>query len=229
MNEELKELQEGFADFKQNARQYLYYIIIGLVSVVFTVFLPLVGSEGDLASKFPTTAAGWLVWVVTNLTTSVLNCVIYYCLMEQGHLNVKEHPKYLEAEKILEKVESVKRKNPRSPKQWKKKEYTVKGVIVFCSTLLSFIGLTNMILRWDIEIFLVYLFAIIVAIAFGLIQMKKAELYWTDEYNEYAHFMFNKQEEERKLKAANERKPEEVKKNVRKKTVSKHSRTSRKE
>jgi len=215
---------------KEKAKRYLYYIIIGLVSIVFVVFLPFVGSEGDIVSRFPTTTTGWIVWTISNVTTAILNVVIYICFMEQGELNSKDNAKYIEANQILEKVESVKKKDPRSPREWKKRQYSTKGVVTFCSTLMSLIGLSNAILRWDYTIFLVYLAAIVLGIVFGLIQMKKSELYWTDEFNQYAHFMLRKQEEERKLKEAEElKKAQEEKKNAGKKqSISKHPRTSRK-
>lgn len=220
--------QEQIASVKEKAKRYLYYIIIGLVSVVFVVFLPFVGSEGDIVSRFPTTTTGWFVWVISNVTTAILNVVIYICFMEQGELNSKEDPKYKEANELLSKVEALKKKEPRSPKQWKKRQYSTKGVITFCSTLMSLIGLSNAILRWDYTIFLVYLAAIIMGLVFGLIQMKKAELYWTDEFNQYAHFIYNKQEEERKIKEAEARKKAQEERKNGKQTVSKHSRTSRK-
>lgn len=215
---------------KEKAKRYLYYIIIGLVSIVFVVFLPFVGSEGDIVSRFPTTTTGWIVWAISNVTTAILNVVIYICFMEQGELNSKDDPKYIEANQILEKVESVKKKKPLSPKEWKKRQYSTKGVITFCSTLMSLIGLSNAILRWDYTIFLVYLAAIVIGIVFGLMQMKKSELYWTDEFNQYARFMLNKQEEERKIKEAEaQKKAQEEKKNAGKKqNISKHPRTSRK-
>lgn len=209
----------GTAEYKEKAKQYLYYIIIGLVSVVFTSFLPMVGSGGDIVSHFPTTAIGWLIWCIRTLSTAVLNIVIFYCFMEQAVLNVKDDPQYQEACEILNRCKSTKRKDPRSPKAWKKTEYSKKGTIIFLSTAIALVGLENMFLEWNLSLFLSYVFTILMGLLFGVLQMKKAELYWTVEFNEYAHFV----EEKEKLEE------EEDKKNVsRKKDVSKHSRTSRK-
>lgn len=211
-------------DYKAKAKQYLYYIIIGLVSVVFTCFLPMVGSEGDVVSHFPTSAIGWLIWLIRTLSTAVLNMVIFYCFMEQAIVNVKDDPKYKEANEILDRCKSTKRKNPRSPKFWKKAEYTKKGTIIFVSSAVALVGLENMILSWNLALFLSYIFTILMGLLFGILQMKKAELYWTVEFNEYAHFV--QAQEERKNKE-----PKEDKENVSrsKKNLSKHSRTSRKE
>lgn len=215
---------------KEKVKRYLYYVIIGLVSVVFVVFLPFVGSEGDLVSRFPTSAIGWVIWTITNVTTAILNVVIYILFTRQAELNVKEDPKYVEAKQLLDQVEEIKKKNPRSPKEYHKRQYSTKGAITFVTTFSSLIGLSNAILRWDYTIFLVYLATIVMGIIFGLIQMKKTELYWIDEFPQYARYMYNKQEEERKLKEAEElKKSQEEKKNVRiRQNVSKHPGTSRK-
>ena len=215
------------AEYKIKAKQYLYYIIIGLVSVVFTCFLPMVGSEGDIVSHFPTTAVGWLIWAIRTLSTAVLNIVIFYCFMEQAIVNVKDDPKYKEANEILDRCKSTKRKNPRSPKVWKKTEYSKKGTVIFLSTAIALVGLENMLLSWNLALFLSYIFTILMGLLFGVLQMKKAELYWTEEFNEYAHFV----EAQEKLQEEEKQKElKEDKKNVsRKKSVSKHSRTSRKE
>lgn len=236
MNEE--DIRQKLSETKEKAKQCLFYIVIGLVSVVFTCFLPLVGSEGDLQSRFPTTAEGWIVWSICNLSTAVLNVLIYICYMKQGHLNIKNDKLYLEGLSILEKVKVQKSKKPLSPQQWTKRQVGTKGVIIFFTTLGSLVGLTNAILRWNVELFLVYFVAVIMANVAGIIQMKKTELYWTTEFVDYARYVYNKQVEEEKAH-------EEAKKPVssktlnksnggpkngsRKQRVSKHSRTSRKE
>ena len=215
------------AETKMKAKQYLYYIIIGLVSVVFTCFLPMVGSEGDIASHFPTTLAGWFIWAIRTVSTAVLNIVIFYCFMEQAIINVKDDPKYKEANEILDRCKSTKRKDPRSPRVWKRGEYNKKGTVIFISTAAALVGLENMLLEWNLALFLSYVFTILMGLLFGVLQMKKAELYWTEEFNEYAHFIEAQEKLEEKEA---EKKIKEDKKNVsRKQSLSKHSRTSRKE
>lgn len=206
-------------NYKLKAKQYLYYIIIGLVSVVFTCFLPMVGSEGDIQSHFPTTPAGWLIWSIRTLSTAVLNIVIFYCFMEQAIINVKDDPKYKEAVEILDSCKSTKRRNPRSPIFWKRTEYSKKGTMIFLSTAIALVGLENALLSWDLALFLSYVFTILMGLLFGVLQMKKAELYWTDEFNEFAHFIQAQEKLEEK----------EVHKNGRtKESLSKSTRTSRK-
>ena len=212
------------AELKLKAKQNLYYIIIGLVSIVFTCFLPMVGSEGELVSHFPTTFVGWLIWLIRTLSTAVLNIVIFYCFMEQAIVNVKDDPKYIEANEILDRCKSTKRRNPRGPKIWKKQEYSKKGTVIFVSTAIALVGLENMLLSWNIALFLSYIFTILMGLLFGVLQMKKAELYWTEEFNEYAHFV------EAQEKLDEKAKEKEGSNNAsRSKKVFKHSRTSRKE
>lgn len=175
----------------QKARQWIYYIIIALVTVVFTVFLPLVGSEGDIASHFPTTVMGWIIWSITKLLTAVLNVVIFYCFNEQAEINVKENDKYKEAKVKIGKCKTVKEKQPRSPTKWKTAVYSKKGVIIFITTAGALIGLENMILRWRLDIFLTYIFTIILGLIFGILQMKKAEIYWTEEFPDYVDKVYS--------------------------------------
>lgn len=212
------------AELKLKAKQNLYYIIIGLVSIVFTCFLPMVGSEGELVSHFPTTFVGWLIWLIRTLSTAVLNIVIFYCFMEQAIVNVKDDPKYIEANEILDRCKSTKRRNPRGPKIWKKQEYSKKGTVIFVSTAIALVGLENMLLSWNLALFLSYIFTILMGLLFGVLQMKKAELYWTEEFNEYAHFV------EAQEKLDEKAKEKEGSNNAsRKQSLSKHTRTSRKE
>lgn len=39
-------------------KQYLYYIIIGIISFITLVFMPMIGSDANLGFDLPQTAAG---------------------------------------------------------------------------------------------------------------------------------------------------------------------------
>lgn len=180
MNEEEQVLNTE--SLKQKARQWIYYIIIALVSLVITVFLPLVGSEGDIKQAFPTTTLGWIVWAVAKVSTAALNVVIFYCFNEQAEINIKDNDKYKDAKEKEGKLKNIKNKEPRMPHTYKKQIYGKKGVIIFVTTALALVGLENMILRWRLDIFLTYISTIIMGLVFGILQMKKTELYWIEEY-----------------------------------------------
>ena len=176
-------------------RQWLYYLLIGVISLVSLVFLPMVGSEVGMDWNLPTTPSGWVVWVITKLIVSILNVLLFHCFMEQAKLNVKENPRYKEAFNKLYKV-AGKIYKPRSPKKFNKQEYSTKALTIFIFTALSTVALTQAILSFDYMSLLSYLFTIILGVVFGVIQMKKAELYWTTEFCDFADNFYETHKEE---------------------------------
>lgn len=96
--------------------------------------------------------------------------------MEQAKLNVADNENYKAANAMICKV-APHVYNPRSPKEFNKKEYSKKGVMIFLTTALSTVALTQAILSFDYMSMLTYLFTIIMGLIFGIIQMKKAENY----------------------------------------------------
>lgn len=166
-------------------KQGLYYVIIAVVSILCLVFLPMIGSEVGMNWDLPTTPVGWIIWVVIKLIVAAINVLLFHCFMEQAKLNVKDNPNYKMANEMLYKI-APKVYNPRSPKEWNKKEYSVKGVSIFITTMLSAVALTQAILSFDYMSMLTYLFTIIMGVIFGIVQMKKAEIYWTQEYYDFA-------------------------------------------
>lgn len=196
---------------------YTYYIIIGVVSLIALVFLPMVGSTVGLGFNVPDTTVGWIVWIAVKLIMAVLNVMIFYCFMEQAKVNVQENKKFIEANKILEKTKDKRAKDPRSPGKWTSQQYGKKGTTIFITTMLATIALTQAILAFDYITMLTYLFTIVMGLIFGVIQMKSAELYWTDEYYKYA-LMVEREEKENEAKREQETRvepvPEERKDNV---------------
>ena len=188
---------------------YTYYIIIGVVSLIALVFLPMVGSTVGLGFNVPDTTVGWIVWVAVKLIMATLNVMIFYCFMEQAKVNVQDNEKFVEANKILEKTKDKRAKDPRSPGKWTSQQYGKKGTTIFITTMLATIALTQAILSFDYITMLTYLFTIVMGLIFGVIQMKSAELYWTDEYYKYA-LMVEKEEKENEAKREAEARVEPV-------------------
>ena len=172
-------------------KQWLYYLLIGVISFISLVFLPMVGSTADMDWNLPTTSSGWVVWIITKLIVSILNVLLFHCFMEQAKLNIKDNERYKEAFNKLYKV-AGKIYRPRSPKEWNKRQYLTKAVTIFVFTALSTIALTQAILTFDYMSLLSYLFTIILGVVFGVIQMKKAELYWTTEFCDFADDFYEK-------------------------------------
>ena len=170
---------------KFELKKYLYYGLVGVISFIILVFLPMLGSETDIGFKFPNTTSGWCIYILSKIIVSVMNVLIFYCFMEQAKVNIKDDPKYIEANQILERVFD-KRFLPRSPKTWNTQQYSTKAVSIFITTLMSAFVFTNAILTYDWVTALTYIFTLIFGLIFGVLQMKSAEKYWTNEYWLYA-------------------------------------------
>lgn len=184
-------------------RQWMYYFIIGIVSMIALCFLPMIGSNVGLGWNLPNTFVGWVVWVTVKLIVAVLNVLIFHCFMLQAKINIKENEKYIEAQEIL-RLNNFKDFIPRSPNAWNKQQYGQKGVTIFITTALSTVALTQAMLTFDWMSMLTYLFTIIMGLIFGIMQMKTAEDYWTDEFWQYA------QKVKRDLELAEKEHPKQV-------------------
>lgn len=170
---------------KFELKKYLYYGLVVVISLVVLVFVPMIGSDAELGFTLPKTPAAWAIYIVTKLLVATLNVLIFYCFMEQAKINVRDNEDYKKANDILKEIK-VKEIIPRSPNKWNKQQWTTKGVTIFLSTALSTIALTNAILTYDYMSLLTYLLVITMGVIFGILQMKSAEAYWTNEYYQYA-------------------------------------------
>ena len=162
-----------------------YYAIIGVISLIALFFLPMIGSEAGLEWNIPTTTVGWIVYIVSKLLVATINILIFHCFVQQGKVNIRNHPKYIEANEILVNVK-LKEDCPRSPAEYNHTIYGKKSVAIFVTTLLSAIGLTQAVLTFDWISMLTYFFTILMGLVFGIIQMNDTEQYWTEEYWRYA-------------------------------------------
>lgn len=166
-------------------KQWMYYIIIGIVSMIALCFLPMIGSTAGLGWNIPNTVVGWIVWVVVKIIVAILNVLIFHCFMMQAKVNIKDDKNYKEALEILT-LNNIESNTPRGPEAWNKEQYGKKGVTIFITTALSTIALTQAMLTFDWMAMLTYLFTIILGLIFGVLQMKTAEEYWTNEFWQYA-------------------------------------------
>lgn len=180
---------------REKAKQNMYYILIGIVSFISVAFLPMVGSTVGLGWKLPDTPTGWVVWAISRLIIATINVLIFYSFMEQAKLNVAKDPHYIEATEILLKAKKADH-TPRSPQKWQALQYGKRGTKVFISSALSVVALGQAILSFDWVSMLAYIFTIAMGVVFGVLQMKKAEAYWTDEFYRYA--LMIKEEEAKK-------------------------------
>ena len=180
---------------REKAKQNMYYILIGIISFISVAFLPMVGSTVGLGWKLPDTPTGWVVWAISRLIIATINVLIFYSFMEQAKLNVAKDPHYIEATEILLKAKKADR-TPRSPQKWQALQYGKRGTKIFISSAMSVVALGQAILSFDWVSMLAFLFTIAMGVVFGILQMKKAEAYWTDEFYRYA--LMIKEEEAKK-------------------------------
>lgn len=166
-------------------KQSLYYIVVGVVSFISLVFLPMIGSTIGLGWNIPDTTVGWIIWVGSKIIVSALNITIFHCFMCQAKINIKDDENYKKARDILMDVK-LKEVRPRSPRKWNAEQYGMKGVTIFITSSMTVVALTQAVLSFDYISMLTYLFTIIMGLIFGVLQMKTAEEYWTREYLEYA-------------------------------------------
>jgi hypothetical protein len=145
----------------------------------------MIGSDVGLGWNLPNTAVGWIVWIVVKLIVAVLNVLLFHCFMQQAKINIKDNERYQEALNILRMI-NLEDYVPRGPVEWTVLQYKQKGITIFITTALSTVALTQAILSFDWMAMLTYLFTIIMGLIFGIMQMKTAEEYWTDEFWQYA-------------------------------------------
>lgn len=200
MDEEKKEdkqIEQEDDSIRQTLRQGMYYIIIAVISFISVVFLPMLGATLGLGWKLPDTTAGWVVWGVSRAIVATINVLLFHSFMEQAKLNIKDNERYKEARDILVKVKKKEHK-PKSPAQWNAAQYGKKGTTIFLSSAMSVVAIGQAVLSYDWATALAYLFTLGMGIIFGIMQMKKAETYWTTEYYEYA-LMRKRMEEEQQI------------------------------
>lgn len=176
--------------------QYLYYLIVAVVSVVMLVFMPAIGSVAGLEWILPTTTAGWVVYVISKLSSAGFNVMIFHCFNKQGKLNIIDHESYQKASKMLYTAKKARTKVPRSPESFKREIYGKKGITIFITTILGTIGLSQAVLTFNTSEFIVQLISLIMALVFGVFQMKSTEEYWTVEYMEFAIYITEKERKE---------------------------------
>lgn len=174
------------AESKRKFEDYKNYGIIAAASLFAIFFLPMLGSTAGLGWNLPNTFVGWIVWTITKIMVAVLNIVLFHSFMEQAKVNVKDNPYYIEANIILMRYGKMSARDPRDPESWEREEYKTKGITIAITTVISAIGLTQAVLTFNWLDMLSYMFTVALGIMFGILQMDKAETYWTTEYWQYA-------------------------------------------
>lgn len=175
-------------------RQYIYYILIFVISFLVLIFLPMIGTDLDMGFRFPETPAAWVVFIVTKSITAFVNVMLFYCFNQQALLNVKSDERYIKANEILGKLNIRKEYKPRSPRQYNFRLYAGKGSSIFLSSILSTFALSQAILTYDWISLLTYSLVILFGVIFGFISMYSSMDYWTVEFPLYAQMVQREKE-----------------------------------
>lgn len=175
-------------------RQYLYYILIGVISFLALAFLPMLGSSQDISWGLPQTSAAWAVWIMSRIAASVLNVLIYHCFIRQGELNTRQNEDRQKAEKMLNKLDKNKEKKPIGPAKFLARQYIRKVPMIAASTFLSLLAFGPALLVFDFVVLIAYLFGVIISIVFGILEMKHVEEYYTVGLLEYAEWKVQNEE-----------------------------------
>ena len=179
-------------------RQYLYYILIGVISFLALAFLPMLGSSQDISWGLPQTSAAWAVWIMSRVAASVLNVLIYHCFIRQGELNTRQNEDRQKAEKMLNKLDKNKEKKPIGPAKFLARQYIRKVPMIAASTFLSLLAFGPALLVFDFVVLVAYLFGVIISIVFGILEMKHVEEYYTVGLLEYAEWKVQNEEDNNK-------------------------------
>lgn len=187
-----------FRDTLDRIRNFAYYLIILIVSILATCFLPMISSEINVEYTPPQNTDEWMVFFSVRGIIGVLNVIIFYCFTKQAEVNIKDNENYKRANEILNRVKHKHTRKPKSPAMFKAIQWSTKATTLLISSVAATFTLAGILLRFELEQLLVYLFVIFLGVLFGYITMRNHEYYWTHEYYEYALLVEQQEKEKEK-------------------------------
>lgn len=187
----------------KNWRDYINYIVAFGIGVIFPTVLAFIGSVVGLAIILPTTIAGWIVWGATLLSSGGANMAIYHALQQQAKINIKNDPHFKSANEMLCNIKS-KTIRARSPKEYFRQQYGLKGISLFITSTLAAFSLGQAILVFNLITFISHFLTMMGGAVFAYYQMKVTECFWTDEYYIYAQQEVERQKQQQKEQATND-------------------------
>lgn len=189
-----------------------YYMVIGVILLLVTVLIPFLAggiNAQDFNYYIPKTTEGWIVFWAIRAGTVVGNITVFGLFKAQAKTNCKYDPAYIKACELLNKMNGEEGFIPMSPRQKAVKDWTTKGIFMTITTAAESIVIGTLIFNFDIVTFISCISSSITAVLFGIVQMVKDEVYWTEDYLLYAEYITAKQEEQAN-ESVEEPAPEEV-------------------
>lgn len=181
-------------EWKVKLKQYTYYILIAALSIISLIVFPMLGSSAEINNTFPTDEMGWTTYIIIRCIVVLMNMLIFSNFLLQAKVNISEDESYKAANEILGKIKP-KNYKPRSPSQYLWKTYLTKGTILIITTICSLFVIGNAILNYDYMILIATIFTVIISIIFGVMSMRRTELYYTSEYLDYANYIKENQDD----------------------------------
>lgn len=169
----------------EKIRNNAYYVLIAVVSIVSVVFLPMLTSDLHTAFRIPETFAGVCVWIMTKICVAGVNVAIFYAFTQQAIINVKDDPRFIEANKKLQQLKHWSQYKAMAPEVFKRRQWITKGITLLITSLASTFVITEAILSFSLIQFLSYLFTVFFGVIFGYITMRGNEEYWVSEFPLY--------------------------------------------
>ena len=177
---------------KKHFKDLSGYFLVGIVSLLSVVVVPLLGTDFGTTIVIPNTWGGLAIWLCTRFTVVVVNLLIFDAFIKQAKINVKDDERYKSAVLKLNTIKEEAGIVPRSPEKFNKQQWRKKGTSLGISSILSSFLLTECIVNFDLTNFLTYLFTIGGAVAFGYLTMMNNEDYWTTEFPIYVDILYDK-------------------------------------
>ena len=169
-----------------------YYLVIGVILLLVTVLVPFLAggiNAQDFNYYIPETTEGWIIFWAIRAGTVVGNVTVYGLFKAQAKTNVKFDPAYRKACELLNKLNGEDGFIPMSPKQKTAKDWITKGLFMTLTTASESIVIGTLIFNFDIVTFISCISSSITAVLFGIVQMVKDEIYWTEDYLLYAEYV----------------------------------------
>ena len=187
-------------------KQYAFYGVITVILVIVLFIVPLISggiNANDFGYYLPKSVRGWIVFWAIRAGTVAGNMCVYGLFKAQAKTNAKNHPNFIKANEILNKLYGTKQFIPHSPRQKAVRDWTTKGLIVLGTTAAESIVIGSLIFNWDMVTFLSCITSSITAVLFGIVAMIKDEVYWTEEYLAYAEYVSKKTLEQEQVEPEN--------------------------
>ena len=173
-------------------KTYVYYGVIGVILLLTTVLIPFLAggiTEQGFDYYIPKSTSGWIIFWAIRIGTVLGNIAVYGLFKAQAKTNIRYDENYLKACELLNKLNGEKGFIPMSPKKKSLKDWTTKGIFMVITTAAESIVIGTLIINFDFITFLSCISSSITAIVFGVVQMVKDEVYYTDEYLLYAEYI----------------------------------------